>query len=73
MSDELRLDYKMHPGDMALVNNLTMLHAKTAFKVGEICRSSDYHCPASIHLPAPATSPFDPSLPPPPPSPSGLH
>ena len=36
MSDELRLDYKMRPGDMALVNNLTMLHAKTAFKVGVI-------------------------------------
>ncbi|MEW5300371.1 MAG: hypothetical protein WDW36_003307 [Sanguina aurantia] len=30
-SDELRLDYKLMPGDLALLNNLTMLHAKTAF------------------------------------------
>ena len=71
MSDELRLDYKMHPGDMALVNNLTMLHAKTAFKVGGICpmesARSSYYCPSSIHPPAPATAPFDPSPPLPPP------
>ena len=33
MSDELRLDHKLRPGDIALVNNLTLLHAKTAFKV----------------------------------------
>ncbi len=33
MSDELRLDYKLQPGDISLVNNLTLLHAKTAFKV----------------------------------------
>ncbi|KAL6755491.1 Clavaminate synthase-like protein [Haematococcus lacustris] len=32
MSDELRLDHKLAPGDISLVNNLTMLHAKTAFK-----------------------------------------
>ena len=71
MSDELRLDYKMQPGDMALVNNLTMLHAKTAFKVGGICpmesARSSYYCPSSIHPPAPATAPFDPSPPLPPP------
>jgi alpha-ketoglutarate-dependent taurine dioxygenase len=33
-SDELRLDHKLQPGDISLVNNLTLLHAKTAFKVG---------------------------------------
>lgn len=31
-SDELRLDYRLQPGDIALLNNTTMLHAKTAFK-----------------------------------------
>lgn len=35
MSDELRLDYQLRPGDIGIVNNLTMLHAKTAFKVSE--------------------------------------
>jgi alpha-ketoglutarate-dependent taurine dioxygenase len=33
LSDDLRLDFKLQPGDIGLVNNLTMLHAKTAFKV----------------------------------------
>ena len=35
MSDELRLDYQLRPGDIGIVNNLTMLHAKTAFRVSE--------------------------------------
>lgn len=33
-SDELRLDWKLQPGDIPLLNNLTMLHAKSAFRVG---------------------------------------
>ena len=32
MSDELRLDHHMLPGDVAVLSNLTMLHAKTEFK-----------------------------------------
>ena len=32
MSDELGLDHHMLPGDVALLSNLTMLHAKTEFK-----------------------------------------
>ena len=39
MSDELRLDHKLRPGDIALVNNLTLLHAKTAFKARLAFRS----------------------------------
>lgn len=31
-SDELRLDLKLQPGDIGFINNITMLHAKTAFK-----------------------------------------
>lgn len=33
LSDELRLEFRLEPGDLGLVNNLTMLHAKTAFRV----------------------------------------
>lgn len=33
MSDELRLDLKLEPGDIGLVNNLSLLHAKSAFVV----------------------------------------
>ena len=35
-SDELRLDYRMQPGDIAFLSNLTMVHAKTAFKVSRV-------------------------------------
>ena len=31
-SEDLRLDYRMSPGDIAMLSNLTMVHAKTAFK-----------------------------------------
>ena len=33
MSDELRLDWRLQPGDLPLLNNLTMLHAKSEFRV----------------------------------------
>jgi alpha-ketoglutarate-dependent taurine dioxygenase len=33
-SPELGLRYRMEPGDLVIFNNLSMLHAKTAFKVG---------------------------------------
>ena len=36
MSDELRLDWKLQRGDIPIINNLSMLHAKSAFKVSPV-------------------------------------
>ena len=33
ISDELRLDWKLQPSDIPIINNLSMLHAKSALKV----------------------------------------